>query len=114
MLVVLMPVGCLMTPDDFPDDIFDTDQFWLTYGLDNWEMSNERQERRQRDHFDHGSRARHRLSDTESYNPEVWVDHFWLAPNDGSAPQVVDANTSQTCSTRPKATGRSTSASVWC
>ena len=43
LVVLLMPMsGCPMTPEDFPDDIFfDTDQFWLTYGLDNWEMSDE-------------------------------------------------------------------------
>ena len=43
VVVLMMPMsGCLMTPGDVADDIFfDTDQFWLMYGLDNWEMANE-------------------------------------------------------------------------
>ena len=45
------------------------------------------------------------FSDTESYNPEVWVDHFWVAPNDGSPAQVVDANASQNLLYTPQGYG---------
>ena len=98
VVVLMMPMsGCLMTPGDVADDIFfDTDQFWLTYGLDNWEMANEYVKNPDNETT---STTVHELnidfSDTQSYNPDVWVDHFWLAPNDGSPAQVVDANASQ-------------------
>ena len=98
MVVLMMPMsGCLMTPGDFVDDIFfDTEQFGLQYGVDNWEMANEYVKNPDNEST---SITVHELdidfSETESYNPDVWIDHFWLSPNDGSPAQVVDANASQ-------------------
>ena len=97
-VVLLMPMsGCLMVPGDFSDDIFyDTEQFWLEYGVDNWEMANEYVKNPNNETT---SETVYELdvdfSGSESYNPEVWIDHLWIAPNDGSPAQVVDANTSQ-------------------
>ena len=108
VVVLLMPMsGCIMTADNFADDIFfDTDQFWLAYGLDNWEMANEYVKNADNETT---STTVHELnidfSDTQSYNPDVWVDHFWVAPNDGSPAQVVDANASQNVLYTPQGYG---------
>jgi len=107
-VVLLMPMnGCLMVSDDFPNDIFfDTEQFWLEYGVDNWEMPNEYVKNSNNETT---SATLHELdidfSGSESYNPDVWIDHFWIAPNDGSPAQVVDANTSQNLLYMPQGYG---------
>ena len=107
-VVLLMPMnGCLMVSDDFPSDIFfDTEQFWLEYGVDNWEMPNEYVKNSNNETT---SATLHELdidfSGSESYNPDVWIDHFWIAPNDGSPAQVVDANTSQNLLYTPQGYG---------
>ena len=107
-VVLLMPMnGCLMVSDDFPNDIFyDTEQFWLEYGIDNWEMANEYVKNSNNETT---SATLHELdidfSGSESYNPDVWIDHFWIAPNDGSPAQVVDANTSQNLLYTPQGYG---------
>ena len=107
-VVLLMPMnGCLMVSDDFPNDIFfDTEQFWLEYGVDNWEMPNEYVKNSNNETT---SATLHELdidfSGSESYNPDVWIDHFWIAPNDGSPAQVVDANTSQNLLYTPQGYG---------
>jgi hypothetical protein len=103
-----MPMnGCLMVSDDFPNDIFfDTEQFWLEYGVDNWEMPNEYVKNSNNETT---SATLHELdidfSGSESYNPDVWIDHFWIAPHDGSPAQVVDANTSQNLLYMPQGYG---------
>ena len=108
LVVLLMPMpGCLMVPDDVANDIFfDTDQFWLQYGVDNWEMANEYVKNPDNETT---STTVHELdvnfSDSDSYNPAVWIDHFWMAPNDGSPAQVVDANTSQNLLYTPQGYG---------
>ena len=96
-----------MTADNFPDDIFfDTDQFWLAYGLDNWEMANEYVKNADNETT---STTVHELdidfSDTKSYSPDVWVHHFWMAPNDGSPAQVADATASQNLLYTPQGYG---------
>jgi hypothetical protein len=107
-VVLLMPMnGCLMVSDDFPNDIFfDTEQFWLEYGVDNWEMPNEYVKNSNNETT---SATLHELdidfSGSESYNPDVWIDHFWIAPHDGSPAQVVDANTSQNLLYMPQGYG---------
>ena len=107
-VVLLMPMnGCLMVSDDFSNDIFyDTEQFWLEYGIDNWEMANEYVKNSNNETT---SATLHELdidfSGSESYNPDVWIDHFWIAPNDGSPAQVVDANTSQNLLYTPQGYG---------
>ena len=107
-VVLLMPMnGCLMVSDVFPNDIFfDTEQFWLEYGVDNWEMPNEYVKNSNNETT---SATLHELdidfSGSESYNPDVWIDHFWIAPNDGSPAQVVDANTSQNLLYTPQGYG---------
>jgi hypothetical protein len=107
-VVLLMPMnGCLMVSDVFPNDIFfDTEQFWLEYGVDNWEMANEYVKNSNNETT---SATLHELdidfSGSESYNPDVWIDHFWIAPNDGSPAQVVDANTSQNLLYMPQGYG---------
>ena len=107
-VVLLMPMnGCLMVSDDYPNDIFyDTEQFWLEYGIDNWEMANEYVKNPNNETT---SATLHELdidfSGSESYNPDVWIDHFWIAPNDGSPAQVVDANTSQNLLYTPQGYG---------
>ena len=107
-VVLLMPMsGCLMMPGDFSDDIFyDTDEFWLEYGIDNWEMANEYVKNTNNETT---STTLHEVdvdfSGSESYNPDVWIDHLWIAPNDGSPAQVVDANTSRNLLYTPKGYG---------
>lgn len=108
LVVLLMPMsGCLMVPGDFADDIFfDPEQFSLQYGVDNWEMANEYVKNPDNETT---STTVHELdvdfSDSESNNPDVWIDHFWMAPNDGSPAQVVDANTSQNLLYTPQGYG---------
>ena len=107
-VVLLMPMnGCLMVSDVFPNDIFfDTEQFWLEYSVDNWEMPNEYVKNSNNETT---SATLHELdidfSGSESYNPDVWIDHFWIAPHDGSPAQVVDANTSQNLLYMPQGYG---------
>lgn len=107
-VVLLMPMsGCLMVPGDFSDDIFyDTEQFWLEYGVDNWEMANEYVKNPNNETT---SETVYELdvdfSGSESYNPEIWIDHLWLAPNDGSTAQVVDANNSRNLLYTPQGYG---------
>ena len=106
--VLLIPMtGCLMGPGGFSDDIFsDTEQFWLEHGVDNWEMANEYVKNPNNETT---SATLHELdvdfSASESYNPEVWIDHLWMAPNDGSPAQVVDANTSRNLLYTPQGYG---------
>ena len=107
-VVLLMPMnGCLMVPGDFPNDIFyDTEQFGLEYGIDNWEMPNEYVKNSNNETT---SATLHELdidfSGSESYNPDVWIDHLWIAPNDGSPAQIVDANTSRNLLYTPQGYG---------
>ena len=107
-VVLLMPMsGCLMVPGDFPNDIFyDSEQFGLEYGIDNWEMANEYVKNPNNETT---SATLHELdidfSGSESYNPDIWIDHLWIAPNDGSPAQVVDANTSRNLLYTPQGYG---------
>lgn len=97
-LILLMSFpGCLMVPSDFADDIFyDTDQFWLNYSLANWEMANEYVKNPNNETT---SETLHELevnfSASTSYVPEIWIDHFWIAHNDVSYSNVVEADENQ-------------------
>lgn len=109
VLLMLTPLtGCFgMEQENSPYDIFfDTEQFWLEYSFENWEMAHEYVKNPQNETT---SSTLYEFSadfsETESYNPDYWIDHLWLAPNDGSPAEVVDANTSRRIAYLPQGYG---------